>query len=437
MKKKSNKIIKADNSNTVKKPLNNFFKKFGGLFLIPPLAVAATVVGLGAVPTQPLPEKPAVYKSLEKNNVGAEYLSILDNYAFNKVFRDDEITRLPLPNNMDYFKINVCFETNDKQKQVFQKIFDEYNEIFSVINPKYKFKLNFEPTLLDRLSPYAINYTSVNGFGKKGTLARTTNINLPSQNDGDGVLFNNIKLKKTLWENEKIATVVIKHEFMHALGVGDAYLQRESINSTIMQRIYEDFANSRFRKADIAYIAALYLDKDCKLTEQELMDYINNYEDNYIANEISQVLSNLDYKTFISKISEASINSKDKYRLIKSLDDNNYTSNINFGTTETILYEVDGSNSSGALVRIKDGNLKTAYSTSSYQQENSVWVKNGFIFNKDFVFVNFGEYVVSFEYNYHIITEEFTIKPESMKFFKLADTKTATNVISDDSTLSF
>lgn len=177
-------------------------------------------------------------------------------------------------------KVNICFEPNFTQKIILEDVIKEYNEIFKVINPNYQFVLNYSPTqediendkyavdiyLSDELSQNVGGQTEIHfedcdkGFSAFEIV--NCKINIDANNATDGRKFANI----------------FRHEFMHTFGCGDAYLNDEATNDTIMQTVSNSMVG--LYKIDVAFLDALYRSPSNALTDEEIQSFIDNYDNN-------------------------------------------------------------------------------------------------------------------------------------------------------------
>ncbi len=275
---KKEKILKVKKSEI---KYNKPKKSIIDIFLDSMLGLALTATGgmvfLTVNPSNKLPNKQNVYNKLKKENIETDYLSVYDNYDFHiykKVFGDDVLLRLAKPLMIDKFIVNINFETTDKEKEIFLNCIEDYNSIFEVINPNYKFEIDFNPNVLEKASPYSINIKKVEKFKDSNTLGRTINFNYPSTVGQVATFFNTIQLKESLFENEIFLKYVFKHEFMHVLGLGDAYLKQNNKQKTIMDN---NDVNEFLTKADLIMLDALYRSADNKYSDDEIEEFINKY----------------------------------------------------------------------------------------------------------------------------------------------------------------
>lgn len=188
-----------------------------------------------------------------------------------------DVVRLACPKKGDSIKVNVKFAANDLQKSMMEDVVQELNEVFAVINPNYKFQINYKPSLKDQISPYSINveeeaiqnphYLGVN---------RSKMFNWSTKLDGkefykSSVVLDTQKLSKY---DERVFRNSFLHEICHSLGFGDAYQNENATDDTIMGS--DGLAS--FSNIDLYTLDAFYRTSDRPLTDEQVYEFIDNYQ---------------------------------------------------------------------------------------------------------------------------------------------------------------
>ena len=199
--------------------------------------------------------------------------------------------RAVYPRNGEAIKVNLDFEISPIQRDIFAISLEEYNNIFEVINPKYKFELNENPTEQDLLNPYNINLHKSKSTDE--TPLATTHLGKGYQEvieevDGLEALNTEMTFYSDTLASPVALSTTFKHEFLHALGAADAY-EIDSNIDTIMQG-YSKFASPRtLTNDDVVFLTACY--RDTNLPKEELFEYANSYQEN--LGEFSENLDTL------------------------------------------------------------------------------------------------------------------------------------------------
>ena len=202
------------------------------------------------------------------------------------------IVRMPCPENGAGMTINVKCELGEYAKLVLEDSVEEFNDVFKVINPNYKFAVNYAPTDADLASENSIRLTSatLQSSETKMTLGQA-----PHGYNGSWICNFGIVLDTKTLVNGSYLMMTFKHELMHLLGAGDAYKNPEAHTSTVMQSYTVNGYHS-LSKTDVAFLDALYRNPNAPYTDAQINAFIEGYEENNLhtkANNISAVYTAL------------------------------------------------------------------------------------------------------------------------------------------------
>ncbi len=284
-------IVKETKKRYKNSRIKRVLKTIGGTFLgITLSALIATSIYSLCLPR--LNSKEEANNFLVSNGYNADYDNI------NTILKNTYTATTP-PILSDTIKLNIAIDDlSGEQIADMQAVVEEFNFIFSIINPKYKFKLNFDPTVADYLNPGNI---TVKGYTDLGLLlfeSKLGNVHwtLPYFNKtGVSSMYQIINLK---YQHEKCnMRDVFAHELLHCLGVGDAYILDEDIDvPSIMNH------SAFLRKNDIALLVSKYGDYSTPEKEASLKIFIENYEQNTPQGQKIMGQQETLYKEFIQHI---------------------------------------------------------------------------------------------------------------------------------------
>ena len=122
------------------------------------------------------------------------------------------------------------------------------------------------------LSPYK---TIVSLKDLPNSVYGATGTYLAYSQNGAAVHYANMKLDPDIFKDEALALGVFMHEFTHVLGVGDAYLSKESTSDTIMQS--GDRIKSGYSRSDLNMLNCLYRTSGNQYTEAEIDELLDNF----------------------------------------------------------------------------------------------------------------------------------------------------------------
>lgn len=240
------------------------------------VALPTTFTYLRFNPVNELPSQEVVYARLESEDINPSFVSLVTNEANpirQAVYGEDTITRLPMPKNNQTHKVYIGSSVTDSQYEIFKEGISRINELFEIINPAYKFEVVRGNPGINALSPYK----TVVGIKDlpDGTYGRTASYLAYTQNGAD-VHYADIKLDPEIFSKDELALGVFMHEFMHVLGVGDAYLNINSTHDTIMQA-GERAAETGYTRTDIGLLDCLYRTSGNPYSEAEIDEKLNEY----------------------------------------------------------------------------------------------------------------------------------------------------------------
>jgi len=245
----------------------------------------------------------------DKNTVKAELLKSFGNKD-NLYLIDNDIIRMPCPINKETIKININFQTTKTQKHILQYCIDEFNDIFTFINPVYKFELNYTPTESDLISPHNIDiytktveeltYNEHYSLGQNYHYSLDKSKNIEGKEIYDTVIYldeelvlekDEIHLGPWVWDDEnhlqgiRTATLfyTLKHEICHSLGLGDLYLiETENYLDSIMNSKHP-FGTSLHQLSanDIKMLYSLYRDPEQEFSLEGMEAYIEKHDGKY------------------------------------------------------------------------------------------------------------------------------------------------------------
>ena len=249
-----------------KGPSDNFLKWLTRTLAVAGISLAMflgmTFMNVGKVS---LPTTDQVYQNLNTVGVGTEIVTKMDN---------GQITRF-ITEQGKPIKVGVSDQFSAEEKQVIQECLEKYNEVFKEINPNYQFVIDEDTSLLEKLDS---NYIQVAPIGalEGNTVAYESSGAIPTINGFD-TAYNKVFMGEASRENLNMFRNTFLHEFMHALGVADAYLVPGFYEGTIMNCTSSSTKTNDIYKYDVAQLAALYGDFSSQEKVDKLINFINNY----------------------------------------------------------------------------------------------------------------------------------------------------------------
>lgn len=241
-----------------------------------------------------LPNKEQVYKNLQTMGLNDKILTRSDEGIITRLLIDGKI------------RVGVSDEFTEQEKQVIKDCLATYNYIFSVVNPDYKFE--YDDTLTEQETKDA-DYIQVNPIGKLegSTLAYESAYLITRENaNGADTVYNAIYMGDASRKTINLFRTTFLHEFMHALGVADAYLVENFREGTIMNSSSSRSKTNDLYAYDVALLACLYGD----FNDPEYVERIKNFVATY--GQESQYTDTSRYKSPEAVIKKRRIKTEEK-----------------------------------------------------------------------------------------------------------------------------
>ena len=198
----------------------------------------------------------------------------------NKVFLllDNRIARMPCPHSEE-ITINVTFGVGEYAKLILEDSIAEFNEVFTVINPNYKFAINYLPAEKDFAKKYSVKLSASDNLSVTET-SQVFGVAHVSYNNNFTELGDfGITIKSEVFNNGSYLMTTFKHELMHLLGAGDAYKNSAATTATVMQS-YTVQGYHHLSMTDVAFLDALYRNPEFADRDEKIIEYISTYEEN-------------------------------------------------------------------------------------------------------------------------------------------------------------
>lgn len=273
-------------------------------------------------PVCPIPTRDQVTESLGKifndpsesfiittNDIGQEY---------------GKFCRRPCPTDGSTIKVYFLDATDESERALIDYSLKEYNDIFAIINPNYKFEAvyAFDDSKID---PYAIKVLRVDHVGdsKRSALGVTDVISYDVSDVIDDLEIYNTKIEILSTLKGDFFESTFKHEFFHTLGGGDAYLNEKATKDSIMQK-GTSFSGSTLRNVDVQILDALYRDPNNTLTNEQIDYFTHNYNTLLENNEDFMAFNTPDkysFEKFVLQNAKASLKNIVNNLSAKNLDD--------------------------------------------------------------------------------------------------------------------
>lgn len=214
-----------------------------------------------------LPDAEGALNKLNELYGGAEKVFLLQS---------GRIARMPCPQG-ETITLNMTYEVGEYTKLVLEDSVAEFNEVFAVINPNYKFAINYSPSETDFEAKYSVRMSAsdklavtetsqVFGLAHVGYYAGFTEL-------GDF----GITMKTEVLNNGSYLMTTFKHELMHLLGAGDAYNNKNATKDTVMQS-YTVNGYHHLSKTDVAFLDTLYRNPELNKFEEKILGFVEAYE---------------------------------------------------------------------------------------------------------------------------------------------------------------
>ncbi len=217
---------------------------------------------------------------LRQNDLSADTGDIIEfhqsidmNTEYSNIEGVGDISRLTVQKGKP-IKFNIQLENlSAVEKEQMQIAIDELNALFKIINPDYKFELNFDPNGLEVFDPYNVDvkyFKDGELIGQDEVLGQYTSGRTIGSKNGSHGYGAEIKFRKGY-----ITSGTFLHEALHHLGLGDAYTNYYAQVSSVMQT-----GENHLRTNDVALLVAKYGDYSTPEKHEELVKFIASYEEN-------------------------------------------------------------------------------------------------------------------------------------------------------------
>ncbi len=260
--------LKQQNKGKVYKLFSKIGKVLGKVFVWTSVSVLVAFMALHIQAYARQNNLPASY-----DNISSFYQTVDVNTYYDSLQGNGALSRLTIQKGRPV-KFNILLDNlTDDEKAVLQSSIDEVNAIFEVINPDYKFVLNFDANEIEKFDPYNVDvryFSKDELIGKDDVLGEyNTGRTVHSQN-GEHGYGAEIRIKRG-----HVTSGVFLHEVLHHLGLGDAYTNYYAKVASVMQT-----GEAHIRTNDVALLVAKYGDYSTSEKYQELIKYITSYEEN-------------------------------------------------------------------------------------------------------------------------------------------------------------
>ena len=201
-----------------------------------------------------LPSRNEIVQTIDDLDANARYITLRKDIKSNDMINDFSIRRLIIKNG-ETVKIKLDKNFSQTKKNEIELGVEYLNNVFSIINPSYKFQIVENRGIDDLLNE---NFVSIKqkDFNFPGI---TYTFNLKSfSNFGTKQHGNNIVIDTKTTDFEMSSIFV--HEFMHVLGLGDAYKLDNLETTTHMNATASYSPYSYLADNDFKLLLALYSD---------------------------------------------------------------------------------------------------------------------------------------------------------------------------------
>lgn len=281
-----------------------------------------------------LPDKDDAYNKLVDIYGGADKVFLLLN---------GNVARMPCPQG-ETITVNVAFEMGEYAKLVLEDSIAEFNEVFKVINPNYKFAINYTPTDSDYSNKYSIKLTASSNLAVTETSQVFGVAHVGYYNGYTELGDFGITIKTEVFNNGSYLMTTFKHEMMHLLGAGDAYKNTNATKDTVMQS-YTVNGYHHFSQTDVAFLDALYRNPEFNNDDAKIAEFVNGYETTTTHTRVR--LTAMVYNRLVNNLDHQAVTSQASDKGYKDLTDfaatiaNGVTPDPTFGNTRVSFKELE------------------------------------------------------------------------------------------------
>lgn len=196
-----------------------------------------------------------------------------------KVFllQNNVIARMPCPQG-EAVTLNLTFAVGEYAKLILEDCVEEFNEVFSVINPNYRFTVNYTPADEDFTKKYSVKLSASSNLAVTETSQVFGVAHVNYYNNFTELGDFGITIKTEVFDNGSYLMTTFKHEMMHLLGAGDAYKNPNATKATVMQS-YTVGGYHHLSRTDVAFLDALYRNPEFASRDGKIGGYVSGYEE--------------------------------------------------------------------------------------------------------------------------------------------------------------
>ena len=246
------------------------------------LAVAVLATGFGCAKNDAPKEEtdPAWATNFDLPDADGALTKLNEIYGgADKVFllQSNRIARMPCPQG-EAVTLNLTFDVGEYAKLILEDCVAEFNEVFAVVNPHYKFAVNYSPAEEDFTKKYSVKLSASNSLAVTETsqvfgVAHVNYYNNFTELGDFGII-----IKTEVFDNGSYLMTTFKHEMMHLLGAGDAYKNPDATKETVMQS-YTVNGYHHLSQTDVAFLDALYRNPEFASDGEKIDGYVSGYEE--------------------------------------------------------------------------------------------------------------------------------------------------------------
>lgn len=241
-----------------------------------------------------LPESDGALRKLTEVYGGAQKVFLLQN---------GKIARMPCPQG-ETITLNMTYRVGEYTKLILDDSVAEFNEVFAVINPHYKFAINYTPAETDFSAKYSVRMVASDNLAVTETsqvfgLAHVSYYANYTELGDFG-----ITMKTEVLNNGSYLMTTFKHELMHLLGAGDAYKNNGATKDTVMQS-YTVNGYHHLSQTDLMFLDTLYRNPELNAYEEKIRNFIDTYEET-TAHTKTELTASV-YKKLVNDLNPAAV----------------------------------------------------------------------------------------------------------------------------------